>query len=55
MGRKVLDALLLDRAGVERVEIIDGRNAVAVAKETATKMPADESRPAGDADVHFIF
>jgi hypothetical protein len=36
---KVLDALLLDGAGIERVEVVYGRDAVTVVQEAAAEVP----------------
>ena len=54
VGREVLDSLLFHGAGVEGIEVVDGRDAVTVAKEAAAEVPADEAGPAGYADVHCI-
>jgi len=54
LPRKVLDSLFLHRARVERIEVIDGRDAVAVIQEAAAEVPADEAGPAGNADMHSI-
>ncbi len=55
LAGKVLDPLLLDGAGIKRIEVVDGRDAVAVVEETATEVPADEAGPAGDADMHCLY
>ncbi len=52
LAGKVLDPLLLDGAGIKRIEVVDGRDAVAVIQEMAAEMCADEAGPAGDADMH---
>ena len=52
VGWEVFDAFLLDRAGVEGIEVVDGRDAVAVRKEAAAEVSADEAGPASDTDVH---
>ncbi len=52
LAGEVLNALLLHGARVEGIEVVDGRDAVAVVEEAATEVPADEAGTAGDADVH---
>ncbi len=52
LAGKVLDPLLFHGARVEGIEVVDGRDAVAVVQETAAEVPANEAGPAGDADVH---
>jgi len=54
MGGTVLNPFFFHGAGVEGIEVVDGRDAVTVAKEAAAEVPADEAGPAGSADVHCI-
>ena len=53
VGWEVFNSLLLDRPGIEGVEVVDSRDTVSVVQEAAAQVPADEPGAAGDADVHF--
>jgi len=52
LSGKVPDALLFDGTGIEGIEVVDGRDVVAVRKEAATEVCADEAGTPSDTDTH---
>jgi hypothetical protein len=52
MRRQILDTLLLDGTGIEGIEVVDGRNPVAVVQEATAEVAADEASAAGDENMH---
>jgi hypothetical protein len=55
LGGKVFDTLFFDRSGIERIEVINGRDSVAITQESTAEVTADETGATGNTNVHCTF
>ena len=54
LAGKVFNPLLLDGTGIKRIEVVDGRDAVAVIQEAAAEVSANKAGPTRNANMHRL-